>query len=187
MFHSDQFLDRPGDLWVCGYYKSGNTWVQEIIKLLFGFHPLTPVSQACVKAEWEFGLPLEVQPFNAIQEGTTSRVFSGFWPHRDHMARRPGCTGRIIYIIRNCADVAVSFFHHSRALQVYEFEDSWDTFFRYTRLKLVCFCQSLLMRSYDSGSSSRALWRWVLTGSMCTRGGGPEKTTQTCCSCATKI
>ena len=35
---------------------------------------------------------------------------------------------KYIYVMRNPKDTAVSFFHHTRALALYEYEGDWDDF-----------------------------------------------------------
>jgi hypothetical protein len=109
---SSQFAHRPGDLWLAGYPKSGNTWLAEIVKLLYGFPPqrynagaadeifsykssapcpLNPAPLSC-RSTMECAIHPEasVGPNASSWEqlqGKATRVFQTHWPHQDHVLK----------------------------------------------------------------------------------------------------
>jgi hypothetical protein len=42
------FEHQEGDLWLAGFPKSGNTWLAEIVKLLYGFPPQRYDGRKCL-------------------------------------------------------------------------------------------------------------------------------------------
>jgi hypothetical protein len=67
-------------------------------------------------------------------QGKTARVYQTHWPHKDHVEKVPG---KIIYVYRNTADVFTSFYHHTKAMPVYDFNGDWDVFFGYVSIMWV--------------------------------------------------
>ncbi|CAG2111593.1 unnamed protein product, partial [Medioppia subpectinata] len=103
---------RPTDIWLCGYPKSGNTWLSEIVSLIMADGVIDRVTNR----------PISERVPNIIYSPNSSR--NGCWfeglidpritlNHLDlkYLPRFDGKEGKMIYIIRNPKDVCVSYYH----------------------------------------------------------------------------
>jgi len=122
----ESFEHSPGDLWVTTYPKSGTTWCQYVVYLLAGN---TPDWKYFSQVAWlEVGLLMDVD-FASLPppQAGRLRLFKSHWWPDCHMAYNG--KSRYIYIMRNGLDVAVSYFHHTYALRMYEYDGSLDDYF----------------------------------------------------------
>ncbi len=94
----------PNDIFIAGYPKSGNTWMQHLIASAF------------------FGLDLELVPDSLLQELVVDvhrpkyyKRFSTPTFFKTHDLPKKEYK-RVIYLLRDGRDVMVSYYHHLRAL-----------------------------------------------------------------------
>jgi hypothetical protein len=117
---------REDDVFIVTYPKSGTTWMEQIAWLLTrdGEQGAVPLGTA---VPWVETLPQRPGGIRAFLDAMPGRrLFNSHLP----VALMPGMNGnagRYIYVIRNPADVAVSFFHHDRSKN--DYEGSWDQYF----------------------------------------------------------
>eukprot|EP00211_Chloroparvula_japonica_P007251 CAMPEP_0119138958 /NCGR_PEP_ID=MMETSP1310-20130426/26642_1 /TAXON_ID=464262 /ORGANISM="Genus nov. species nov., Strain RCC2339" /LENGTH=330 /DNA_ID=CAMNT_0007130209 /DNA_START=381 /DNA_END=1373 /DNA_ORIENTATION=- len=133
------FQHSSRDVWVCTYPKSGTTWFQYVVHLLSGGEPTplfsfhTPWMEAGAFPHLPGGMfaPLDQKLPCADHRSPTGelcyRVFKSHWWYADHMASSD--RGKVVYMIRNGLDVAVSFYHHTFAMTSYMFDGTFDEFF----------------------------------------------------------
>ncbi len=94
----------PNDIFVVGYPKSGNTWVQHMI------------------AGIVFGVDIRWAPDSLIQDLVPDVDYKKFYPRylspvffKTHHLPRPNYR-KVIYLVRDGRDVMVSYYHHLAAL-----------------------------------------------------------------------
>ena len=94
----------PGDIFIAGYPKSGNTWFQYLMAgLLYGVNvTLAP-------------LPLIQDLTPDVHECTLYQRFSNPCVFKTHALPKPEYK-RVLYLLRDGRDVMVSYFHHTQAL-----------------------------------------------------------------------
>ncbi|XP_067649779.1 sulfotransferase 1C2-like isoform X1 [Haliotis asinina] len=112
---------RPDDVFVCAYPKCGTHWVWEMARLL-----LSGDTEAVVEKD---ELMLEFIGNDVIQKFPSPRILNthclveqlprGVFEHKN----------KIIYILRNPKDMAVSFYHHHKKLPFYEYNGKWENYF----------------------------------------------------------
>eukprot|EP01104_Vermistella_antarctica_P004341 TRINITY_DN14811_c0_g1_i1.p2 TRINITY_DN14811_c0_g1~~TRINITY_DN14811_c0_g1_i1.p2 ORF type:complete len:360 (+),score=94.48 TRINITY_DN14811_c0_g1_i1:118-1197(+) len=121
---------QEGDVWVCTYPKAGTTFTQAILYLLLiGEMPPDFMTRfpwleiGEVPGHGSFAPSLSTALDNATikndQGDTVYRLFKSHWWATDHM--RANGKSKVIYVVRNGFDVAVSYFHHTNALRLYEY------------------------------------------------------------------
>lgn len=121
---------RPGDVWVVSYPKSGTTWTQQIVRLI--------VNKGGNDGKLLTDVVPWVEAFNSIFPGyehmnvdemASPRAFKSHFPYESMPCGQPNTTlGKYIYIVRNPKDVLVSFFHHMCAMPMLA-QVEWDEFF----------------------------------------------------------
>lgn len=102
-----RFVSRPGDVFVASYPRSGTTWTQVITYLLVsGGDDLSFDHLAKVAPWWERSLAHRTDAAENLAHLPGRRVF------KSHLPRRwlPE-DARCLYVWRNPADVAVSYYH----------------------------------------------------------------------------
>lgn len=117
-----RFIPRTDDLFVASYPRSGTTWTQFILYLLtsdgdLGFHHLSEVSPW-----WERSFATGSATAEAFEALPSPRIFKTHLPYR-WLPR----AGRIVYLIRDGRDVAVSYYHLHRSHL--RFDGSFEQFF----------------------------------------------------------
>jgi hypothetical protein len=95
---------NPSDIFVAGYPKSGNTWVQYMM------------------AGVVFGVDTRLAPDSLIQDLVPDINFMRFYRRyfssmffKTHDLPKPNCR-KVIYLVRDGRDVMVSYFHHLAAI-----------------------------------------------------------------------
>ncbi len=98
-----QFLDM--DIFIAGYPKSGNTWLQNLITGIY------------------FGVDPDLAPDTLIQELVPDIHFKKYYRRlktpmffKTHYLPRPEYK-RVIYLVRDGRDVMVSYYHHQMAIR----------------------------------------------------------------------
>ena len=119
---------RSDDTWIATYPKSGTTWVQQIARLSRngGQEDGMTVSDSVPWLEWEVKIDFEV-----VKRGPSPRVFKTHSDYANMPCGLPHVSGyKCIYIARNPKDVAVSLFHHVRALKAF-YQPCWEEFYKH--------------------------------------------------------
>ena len=111
---------RPDDIWIVTYPKCGTTWAQQIVRLIInrGKEDGLKLDEAVPWVECFTSIPaLGIKYHIDIDKMASSRAFKSHFPY-DLMpcGSLSDVPGKYIYVLRNPRDVAVSFFHHYRAL-----------------------------------------------------------------------
>ncbi|CAK9298164.1 unnamed protein product [Gordionus sp. m RMFG-2023] len=105
---------QPDDIVIATYPKSGTTWTAEIVSLLMhqadeSYAKSLDISERVTHLEAPPGL--SVKNLNSIQK---PRIFQTHFQHTYLPPAIMNSRCKIIYVLRNPKDVAVSFFHHHR-------------------------------------------------------------------------
>ena len=123
---------RPDDIWVVTYPKSGTTWTQQIVRLIFngGKDDGVKVTDAVPWVEGFTSIPAIGFKYHVdIKKMASPRAFKSHFPYGMMPCGLPSSTpGKYIYVVRNPRDVAVSFFHHYCTLPFYPHYE-WEDFF----------------------------------------------------------
>ncbi|KAL3871378.1 hypothetical protein ACJMK2_039383 [Sinanodonta woodiana] len=113
---------RPDDIILCSYPKSGCHWMWEVIKMILQ-------GNATTIPDFKENHMIELIPANHMAAIPSPRVFNTHIKFsqlpRDTIEKR--C--KIVLILRNPKDVAVSFYHHhSGIVAVYKYEGKWENY-----------------------------------------------------------
>lgn len=117
-----RFQPRPDDVYVGSYPRSGTTWTLTLVQLLTsGAEKLEFDHLSDVAPWWERSLAWRADAPESMASLRSPRLF------KTHLPRRwlPG-PGRFLYVVRDPADVAVSYFHLHR--EYLSFTGSFDDF-----------------------------------------------------------
>ncbi|XP_068088075.1 sulfotransferase 6B1-like [Hyperolius riggenbachi] len=115
---------RDDDVLIATYPKCGTNWTIQILhELLFGIHNKEPtLSQAML----EFGNP---EKFQHVNQQPSPRVFCSHLSYENIPRNFFEKKSKILLILRNPKDTAVSYFHFSNNNPVLPSYASWDLFF----------------------------------------------------------
>ncbi|XP_074895888.1 sulfotransferase 2B1-like [Buteo buteo] len=120
------FPFRPTDVVIATYPKSGTTWMQEILTLLFSRGDVLPAKTI---PNWERAPWLEQIYFReALQDTAARRLITTHLPARVLAPALQQSKAKVIYVARNPKDVAVSFYHFHRLAKFLPDPGSFDTF-----------------------------------------------------------
>ncbi|XP_046564629.1 sulfotransferase 1B1-like [Haliotis rubra] len=115
---------REDDIIICGFPKSGTHWVWEASRMLLAGHLLNDAVEKGV------GM-LEYAPHDDIQAMSSPRLLNThFMLSRlppDIVTKR--C--KIVYLLRNPKDVAVSYYNFMLKLPYYNYKGKWENFMKY--------------------------------------------------------
>ena len=104
------FEERESDVFVVTYLKSGTTWMQVILHNMLtdgnmDFNHIYDVSP------WPKNQSFQNEPVENINKLPAPRILKS---HDEYDFFNEGMKGKIIYVIRDGKDVAVSLFHHNK-------------------------------------------------------------------------
>ncbi|NXY89436.1 ST2B1 Sulfotransferase, partial [Alcedo cyanopectus] len=120
------FAFRATDVLIATYPKSGTTWMQEILTLLFSRGDILPAKTI---PNWERAPWLEQIYFRtALQDSGTHRLITTHLPARVLAPALRQSKAKVIYVARNPKDVAVSFYHFHRLAKFLPDPGSFDAF-----------------------------------------------------------
>ncbi|KAL3871417.1 hypothetical protein ACJMK2_039416 [Sinanodonta woodiana] len=113
---------RPDDIILCNYPKSGCHWMWEVIKMILQ-------GSATTIPDFKENHMIELITANAMAVIPSPRVINTHMKFaqlpRDMIEKR--C--KIVLILRNPKDVAVSFYHHHIGLvNLYQYEGKWENY-----------------------------------------------------------
>ena len=108
-------------------YKSGTTWLQQIVKLIRNNGREDGVKIVDASPWLEALKPSE----NNVEEMPSPRTFKSHTPYHTMPGGPPHTSPcQVHYVARNPKDVAVSVYYHSRAFKSWEYSGPWDHFFQ---------------------------------------------------------
>ncbi|XP_064375904.1 sulfotransferase 2B1 [Dromaius novaehollandiae] len=120
------FPFRDTDVVIVTYPKSGTTWMQEILTLLYSNGDVLPAKTIpnWVRAPW-----LEQTYFrDTLQDTADHRLITTHLPARVLAPALQRTKAKVIYVARNPKDVAVSFYHFHRLAKFLPDPGSFDAF-----------------------------------------------------------
>lgn len=115
---------RESDIIICAYPKSGTHWVSEIIEQLIA-------GKAEYSSKFKGGVFLEAQSFEetGLADMPSPRNLNTHLPFRMLPRKHVELNAKIVHILRNPKDVAVSMYHHvQKDPSVGGVPIPWDTF-----------------------------------------------------------
>uniref|UniRef100_A0A8C3KPJ1 Sulfotransferase n=1 Tax=Calidris pygmaea TaxID=425635 RepID=A0A8C3KPJ1_9CHAR len=120
------FQFRPTDVLIATYPKSGTTWMQEILTLMFSHGDVLPAKTI---PNWERAPWLEQIYFrDALQDTAARRLITTHLPARVLAPALQQSKAKVIYVARNPKDVVVSFYHFHHLAKFLPDPGSFDTF-----------------------------------------------------------
>ncbi|NXX73971.1 ST2B1 Sulfotransferase, partial [Urocolius indicus] len=120
------FPFRPSDVLIATYPKSGTTWMQEILTLLFSRGDAQPAKTI---PNWERAPWLEqTYARQVLQDAAPRRLLTTHLPARILAPALQQSKAKVIYVARNPKDVVVSFYHFHRLAKFLPDPGSFDTF-----------------------------------------------------------
>ncbi|EEC12321.1 sulfotransferase, putative [Ixodes scapularis] len=113
----------PGDVFIVSYPKCGTTWMQHIVYNILNGHP-PPSSMMDCSEQMPF---LEFQGAESAWKMPRPGAIKTHMPFHLHPF---STSAKYFYICRNPYDCCVSFYHHTRRVPEYDFQDgTFDEFF----------------------------------------------------------
>ncbi|CAG2168119.1 unnamed protein product [Oppiella nova] len=126
----DNFEVRADDLWLATYPKSGTTWTEEILSLIYNNGDIDKVKDVLLVqrvVHFEVGRPVGHSRW--LKKLKSPRLMATHLPasHIPSQLQQSKC--KIIYVVRNPKDNAVSYYHHHRiSTFLGNYKGSWDNF-----------------------------------------------------------
>ncbi|NXU34124.1 ST2B1 Sulfotransferase, partial [Drymodes brunneopygia] len=120
------FTFRPTDVLIATYPKSGTTWTQEILTLLFSLGDARPAKTI---PNWERAPWLEqIYCREALRDTESPRLLTTHLPAHVLAPALQRSRAKVIYVARNPKDVAVSFYHFHHLAKFLPDPSSFDAF-----------------------------------------------------------
>ncbi|XP_027540856.1 bile salt sulfotransferase-like isoform X2 [Neopelma chrysocephalum] len=120
------FAFRPTDVLIATYPKSGTTWMQEILTLMFSLGDARPAKTI---PNWERAPWLEqIYCREALRDTETPRLLTTHMPAHVLAPALQRSKAKVIYVARNPKDVAVSFYHFHHLAKFLPDPGSFDAF-----------------------------------------------------------
>ncbi|CAG2121664.1 unnamed protein product, partial [Medioppia subpectinata] len=121
---------RPTDIWICGYMKSGNTWLSEIVSLIMADGVVDKVFNRSISERVpNITLAVHVDCNYSWFEGLTDPRITVNHLEIKYLPRFEGKEGKMIYIVRNPKDVCVSLYHfHHMIIAAIDWHDFYQLF-----------------------------------------------------------
>ncbi|KAM8799312.1 sulfotransferase 2B1-like [Eudromia elegans] len=120
------FPFRDSDVLIVTYPKSGTTWMQEILTLLYSDGDALPAQTI---PNWERAPWLEQIYFkDTLRDTGGPRLITSHLPARVLAPALQRARAKVIYVARNPRDVAVSFYHFHRLAKFLPEPGSFDAF-----------------------------------------------------------
>uniref|UniRef100_A0A023GI98 Putative sulfotransferase ixodes scapularis sulfotransferase n=1 Tax=Amblyomma triste TaxID=251400 RepID=A0A023GI98_AMBTT len=117
------YMPRGGDIVMVSYVKVGNNWLEQIIQLI-----LHRGESAMGTADYHMRTPYPEMIGTTYLERMPPPRFMK--THFDYSRQPINPKARYLYLARNPLDVCVSFFHFTRSIEAYKFQEgSFDDFF----------------------------------------------------------
>ncbi|KAM9312338.1 sulfotransferase 6B1 [Gastrophryne carolinensis] len=115
---------REDDVFIATYPKCGTNWTIQILhEMLFTLHEKEPT---LTQAMLEFGTP---EKYEELSQASSPRVISSHLNHDNIPMSFFEKKAKILVIIRNPKDTAVSYYHFSNSNPVLPTYESWEKFF----------------------------------------------------------
>jgi len=111
---------RPDDVYIATFPKSGTTWLQKLLNEILG-KPQGESDQISTSVPWCEGSPQEM-----VDNMKSPRAFKTHDPY-DWIPKGEGV--KYVYCYRNPKDMAVSYYHHIKMMNLaYGYEGTFDDF-----------------------------------------------------------
>ncbi|XP_063294590.1 sulfotransferase 2B1-like [Pelobates fuscus] len=124
--YAQEFKFREGDIVIITYPKSGTTWMQEILTLIYS---KGDPEVATSIPNWERSPWLEHMYFkDVLKEGEGPRIITSHFPSELLAPALQNSKAKVIYIARNPKDVAVSFYYFHKMAKFLPNFDSFSEF-----------------------------------------------------------
>lgn len=125
-FAREQFQVRDQDVFIVTYPKSGTTWMQEILPLVYSNGDLTPVQTI---PNWQRVPWLEQKSGKALLENRPSpRLITTHLPYQLMPKSFSTSKAKVVYVTRNPKDALVSSFHYHNMASFLESPGTFDEF-----------------------------------------------------------
>ncbi|XP_060599448.1 sulfotransferase 1B1-like isoform X2 [Ruditapes philippinarum] len=115
------FKCRPDDVFICAPVKSGTHWTWEIISMMFKGKAET-IERSKIENM------LEGSSWDLLESLPSPRVLNThvYYSRLPEKAKELGC--KMIYVLRNPKDLAVSLYNHTKGITLYNYDGKWDHF-----------------------------------------------------------
>ncbi|CAG2166188.1 unnamed protein product [Oppiella nova] len=125
-----KFNVREDDLWLATYPKSGTTWTEEILSLIYNGGDIEKVKDKLLPKRvkhFEVGIPVGHSRW--LQSKKSQRLIATHLPTTHIPIQLQQLKCKIIYVVRNPKDTAVSYYHHHRMSKFLgNYAGTWDNF-----------------------------------------------------------
>ncbi|XP_063297404.1 sulfotransferase 6B1-like [Pelobates fuscus] len=134
-FQAVQSLEaREDDMFIATYPKCGTNWITQVLhEVVYFTHNREPLLE---DAMLEFGEPEKVE---SITRQASPRIFSTHLYYNDMPKSFIENKSKILWILRNPKDTAVSFYHFCNNNPILPTYHSWDSFFQDYMNAKVCY------------------------------------------------
>uniref|UniRef100_A0A3P9H5N7 Sulfotransferase n=1 Tax=Oryzias latipes TaxID=8090 RepID=A0A3P9H5N7_ORYLA len=124
--YTKNFSVKDSDVFVVTYPKSGTIWMQEILPLVLSGGDLTPIQST---VNWDRVPWLELTRFaNVVDKMTSPRAMVSHLPYNLMPSSFHSSKAKVIYVMRNPKDVAVSSFYFHQMASFLEDPGTFDEF-----------------------------------------------------------
>ncbi|CAG2109010.1 unnamed protein product [Medioppia subpectinata] len=122
---------KPTDIWLCGYMKSGNTWLSEIVSLIMADGVVDRVRERPITERVPNIFIVDNDRCNSVWfEGLIDPRITVNHLELKYLPRFEGKEGKMIYIVRNPKDVCVSLyrFQHMTKSRAIDWDEMYGFF-----------------------------------------------------------
>ena len=126
-FVYQNWVPRPEDVFIASFPKSGTTWTQQIVRLVYSrglIHDNDPSLHAIIP--W-LDDSEDLPDLSVVDTLTSPRVFKSHNPYHLLPCKLTE-SNRLIYVTRTAKDTAVSMYFHTFGFKMYEYDESIEHF-----------------------------------------------------------
>ena len=126
-FVYQNWVPRPDDVFIASFPKSGTTWTQQIVRLVYSrglIRDSDPALHAIIP--W-LDDSEDLPDLSVVDTLTSPRVFKSHNPYHLLPCKLTE-SNRLIYVTRTAKDTAVSMYFHTFGFKMYEYDESIEHF-----------------------------------------------------------